>query len=209
MKADKANKKARRKHKHRGLKVFLVIVILLLVLGGGSAFAYYKGYGWPTQEAVVTDLFNAGANGSDISGYLASSVSDETKSEIEDIMPRGATTSVSGVDRSMSSAQALVTASLASGGTQDYTVSLVRDGLGWKVSDVKLTFASAETSNVSANSASTSASAQTTTDTTTTSTDATSTETTSTEATGTETSTEATGTEATATEGESSEASAN
>lgn len=207
MKADKANKKARRKHKHRGLKVFIVIILLLLVLGGGGAFAYYKGYGWPTQEAVVTDLFNAGSAGNDISGYLASSVSDDAKSEIEDIMPRGATTTVSGVDRSMSSAQALVTANLASGGTQDYTVSLVRDGLGWKVSDVKLTFASAETSNVS--STSTTSSSTETSSAEATSTETTSTDTTSSEGTTDGTSTEATGSESTATEGESAEASAN
>ncbi len=157
MKADRKQRKARRKHSHRGLKVFLVLLILVLALAGAGAFAYFSGYGWPTQEAVVSDLFSAGSAGTDISGFLSASVSDDSKSEIEAIMPRGATSTVSGVDRSMASSQVLVTSSLASGGSQDYTVSLVRDGLGWKVSGVTLAYSS----NASASSSSTSATTST------------------------------------------------
>lgn len=149
MKADKKERKARRKHNHRGLKVFLVILILVLLLAGGGVFAYFNGYGWPTQEAVVSDLFSAASAGNDISGYLSSSVSDDAKSDMEAIMPRGATSTVSGVDRSMASSEVLVTTSLASGGTQDYTVTLVRDGLGWKVTGVTLTYASASDATAS------------------------------------------------------------
>ena len=57
-------------------------------------------------------------------------------------MPAGATSSVSGVDRSMASSTVLVTSSLASGGSQSYELTMVRSGLGWKVSDVKLSFSS-------------------------------------------------------------------
>lgn len=149
MKADKKERKARRKHNHRGLKVFLVILILVLLLAGGGVFAYFNGYGWPTQEAVVSDLFSTASAGNDISGYLSSSVTDDAKSDMEAIMPRGATSTVSGVDRSMASSEVLVTASLASGGTQDYTVTLVRDGLGWKVTGVTLTYASASDATAS------------------------------------------------------------
>ena len=142
MKADRDDCKMRRKHNHRGLKVVLFILLLLAILGGVGGFAYYKGYGWPTQEAVVSDMFSAGTSGSDITPYLSSSISDDARRDIESIMPRGATCSVSGIDRSMAQSTALVNASLASGGSQSYSVSLVRDGLGWKVTNVSLTFAS-------------------------------------------------------------------
>ncbi len=157
MKADRNERKARRKHNHRGLKVFLVIVILVLMVAGGGVFAYFHGYGWPTQEAVASDLFSTASSGNDISSFLSSSVSEDSKSDIEAIMPRGATTTISGVDRSMGTSEVLVTASLAAGGVQDYTVSLVRDGLGWKVTSVTPTYTSAATSNSSSNSTSTSA----------------------------------------------------
>ena len=142
MKADRDDRKMRRKHNHRGLKVVLFILLLLAILGGVGGFAYYKGYGWPTQEAVVSDMFSAGASGSDIAPYLSSSITDDARKDIESIMPRGATCSVSGVDRSMAQSTVLVNASLASSGNQSYSVSLARDGLGWKVTGVKLTFAS-------------------------------------------------------------------
>ena len=142
MAADKDARNKRRKHNHRGLKVFLTILIIVIILAGAGGFAFYRGYGWPTQEAVVSDMFSAAAQGDDIAPYLADSVSAEQSSEFSALLPAGATSTVSGVDRSMSSSTALVTSSLASGGTQSYEVSLVRSGLGWKVSNVELSFSS-------------------------------------------------------------------
>lgn len=142
MAADKDKRQARRKHSHRGLKVFLTILIILIVLAGAGGFAFWRGYGWPTQEAVVSDMFSAASQGNDIAPYLADSVSSEQSSEISALLPAGATSTVSGVDRSTGSSTALVTANLPSGGSQSYQVTLVRSGLGWKVSGVELSFAS-------------------------------------------------------------------
>ena len=87
-------------------------------------------------------MFSAASQGNDIAPYLADSVSSEQSSEISALLPAGATSTVSGVDRSTGSSTALVTASLPSGGSQSYQVTLVRSGLGWKVSGVELSFAS-------------------------------------------------------------------
>lgn len=148
MQQDREEKKARRKHNHRGRKVLLVIVLLLILVGGLAGFAYTKGYGWPTQETVVTDFFNAASNGDDISGYLSEAVSDDAKTQINAIMPVVTSVEIDGVDRTMSSSEVLATANLNNGGTQDYVVSLVRDGLGWKVTGVELSFASTATSQL-------------------------------------------------------------
>lgn len=147
MNADKHERRMRRKHSHMGLKVFLVIFFLLVVLGGGGGFAYYKGFGWPTQESVVTDMFTQAAAGDDIAPYLADGVSDDARSQIEAIMPLGATAKVAGLDRTMTSSTALVEATLSDGGTQSYKVTLVRSGLGWKVSGVELSFPSGTSSS--------------------------------------------------------------
>lgn len=150
MKADKADRKAKRKHNHRGLKVFLFLLILVIVLAAAGGFAYYKGYGWPTQEAVVTDMFNAASEGNDISSYLADSVSDDAKTQIEAILHSNSGVSISGVDRTMTSSTVLASATLASGGSQDYEVTLGRKGLSWEVTAVDLTFASTMSENVTA-----------------------------------------------------------
>ena len=44
------------------------------------------------------------------------------------------------VNRSTNSTTVACTATLPEGGSQAYTITLVRDGLGWKVSDVQLSF---------------------------------------------------------------------
>ena len=47
-----------------------------------------------------------------------------------------------GVDASMSETVAYVTAEMPEGGQMQYKVSLVRDLIGWKVSNIELYFAS-------------------------------------------------------------------
>ena len=42
--------KVRRKHRHTGLKAFLVILIILLLAAGGLGFAYTRGFGFPSQQ---------------------------------------------------------------------------------------------------------------------------------------------------------------
>lgn len=61
-------------------------------------------------------------------------------------MPRGVVSdsdvAIDGMDKSMSNSTVYVTASTPEGGEVSYTVSMVRDMLGWKVSGVQMTFAS-------------------------------------------------------------------
>lgn len=148
MKADKESK-ARRKHKHRGLKIFIFILLLLLILAGACGFAYYKGYGWPTQEAVASEMFSTASAGGDISSYLSEAVSDGAKAEIEAIMPTTSSVTVDGVDRTMTNSTVLLSASLANGGTQQYEVSMVRSQISWKVTGVELSYASTSSSSSS------------------------------------------------------------
>ena len=156
MNADKHERKMRRKH-GRGVKVLVIVLVLLVLLGAAGGFAYFRGFGWPTQESVATDMFTQAAAGNDIAPYLADGVSSETASQIEAIMPLGATAKVTGVDRSVASSTVLVEATLSEGGTQDYTVTLARSGLGWKVTGVQLSFSSQGATSTSGTLATTSA----------------------------------------------------
>ncbi len=133
---DRMDRKVRRKHRHTGLKIFITLLVLLALVGGGAAFAFVNGYGWPTQQAVAEQLFDAKTQGSDLAPYVVSEMSTAQIQEISDILPAGADVSVTGIDRSAQESTVYLTASLSSGSEQDYTIEMVRDGIGWKVSDV-------------------------------------------------------------------------
>ena len=116
-------------------------LLVAIFTATAPSYAYYSGYGWPLQESVVEDLFTTNASGGDISGLLSDSLSEEDKMRIQAALPSGATgVTVEGVDRSMTESKALVTATLSAGGEQSYQVSLVRDGIGWKVSNVTVEY---------------------------------------------------------------------
>ena len=141
--ADKHDRKVRRKHRHTGLKVFIFILVVLLLAAGAAGFGYVKGYGWPTQESVVEGLFEAKSSGQELDSYVAAGTSESVIEEMSDVMPTGDTTvTVKGVDRSMTESTVYLTATLAEGGEQDYTVELVRDGISWKVTTVTPEYAS-------------------------------------------------------------------
>ena len=72
-------------------------------------------------------------------------------------MPTGATIKSTQVDRSTTESTATVTAALPTGDTQTYTISLVRDGISWKVTNVTSDAAStsADTTSTTADTTST------------------------------------------------------
>ena len=139
---DKRARKVKRKHKHTGLKVFIVLLVLVLLVGGAGVFCYWRGYGYPTQQSVVESLFQAKTNGTGISDYVSSSLSDSQRQSIEDVLPSGADVEISGTDQSMKSSTVVAKAKLSQGGEVDYTIELVRDGISWKVSSVSTSFVS-------------------------------------------------------------------
>lgn len=129
-----------RKRRSVGLKI-LVAFILVVVLAFGAAIAFYlQGYGYPSQETVVSQLF-ADPQAAKTS-LFASSMSDDDIADALEIVPEGATVAVDGVDRSAASSTAYATATTAKGGETQYKIALVRDAIGWKIAGVELYFVS-------------------------------------------------------------------
>ena len=145
---DRKQAKVRRRHRHTGLKVFIVLLLLILIAAGGLGFAYTRGFGFPSQESVVTDLFQAAGEGdtAKAESCLASNLSEDAKSMIISSIPQGATVSVEGMDQSMTETTAKVKASLSKGGEQEYTVKFVRSDnhIGWAVSSLDMDFSAAD-----------------------------------------------------------------
>lgn len=137
---DRVETKVRRKRRHTGLKVFIALLVVLLIAGGGAAFAYTRGFGFPSQQDVLTGLFQAATDGSDASEYLASGLDESQKSIITASIPLDATPTIEGMDAGMSEATATVKVALKNGGDMTYEVGFVREGLGWTVSSVSTDF---------------------------------------------------------------------
>lgn len=137
---DRVETKVRRKRRHTGLKVFIALLVVLLIAGGGAAFAYTRGFGFPSQQDVLTGLFQAATDGSDASEYLASGLDESQKSIITASIPLDATPTIEGMDAGMSEATATVKVVLKNGGDMTYEVGFVREGLGWAVSSVSTDF---------------------------------------------------------------------
>ena len=144
---DRREMKVRRKHRHTGLKVFLVILIILLIAAGGLGFAYTRGLGFPSQQDAITGLFQAVTDGSDASQYLSSSLSEDAKSAIVSSLPSDATPTISSMDQNMTSSTADVSVELSKGATVVYHVEFDRSSnhIGWAVKSIAVDFDAAGT----------------------------------------------------------------
>lgn len=129
---------AKKKHRNRGLKVALVLVLLIIIVLGAGLFGYTQGYGFPSKNDVVSQLF-ADPENADV---FAASVDDIKKARIADMLVADSSVEVKGETNDLTTAHMYVTATAEGGGEVPYDITLVRDGIGWKISGVSLYFTS-------------------------------------------------------------------
>lgn len=125
-----------RKRRNVGLKILVTVILLVLVAFGAAVFLYTQGWGYPSQEQVVEQLF------SDPQAAFASEVTEENAASMTEVVGLVGDPVIDGMDKSMSDSTVYVTAKTAEGGDMQYKVSLVRNMIGWKVSNVELYFPS-------------------------------------------------------------------
>ena len=121
---------------HGTLTVETFVTVIILALGA-AVFAYTQGYGFPTQESVAKELL-ANPSGSDA---LFSKDVEDVDSLTGPIVT-DSSAEVLGVDKSMSNSTVYVKATSDQGGEVQYKISMVRDLIGWKISNVELYFPS-------------------------------------------------------------------
>ena len=97
-----------------------------------------KGYGYPTQESMVEKVF---ANPTDAEAY-ANGIGSDDMAAFKALIPEGSSITIDGIDKTMSASTAYVTLKTPKGGDVPFRVQMVRDMIGWKVSDLDLYFAS-------------------------------------------------------------------
>lgn len=124
-----------RKRRNVGLKILVVLVVLVVLAFAGAVFAYTQGYGYPTQESVAEQLFADPAAAKDA---VFADMSTDSVDSMLDMVVTDANVQVDGVNRSMSNSTVYVTAHTSQGGEVAYKLSMVRDMVGWKISNVEL-----------------------------------------------------------------------
>ncbi len=129
-----------RKRRNVGLKVLIGIIIVILLAFGAAVFAYTQGYGYPTQESVVQELF-ADPDAAKETVFAAGLEASDIDTMLDPVV-KDANAVIDGVNRSMSESTVYVSATTEKGGDVDYKVSLVRDMIGWKISNVEIFFVS-------------------------------------------------------------------
>lgn len=123
-----------RKRRNVGLKVLIAIILLVLIAFGAALFMYTQGWGYPSQQTVATQLFSD-PEGSD--ALFSDAVSDASRSSMVDSLIQDSAPTINGVEKGMSDSAVYLTATTAQGGDMQYKVSLVRNLIGWKVSNVE------------------------------------------------------------------------
>ena len=67
---------------------------------------------------------------------------ESKKARIADTVTQGGQVTINGTTNNLGTAEVYATATTSQGGEVPYQISMVRDGLGWKVSSVSLSFTS-------------------------------------------------------------------
>lgn len=131
--------KKARKSRHIGRKILITLLVLIVLAVGAGAFAYTQGYGYPTQETMTKELF---ANPSNSMSLFASTVDQGTAENLVKPLAQTDNVTIDGVNRSMNSSTVYASVTNSQGGTVQYAISFTRDMIGWKISNIELSFAS-------------------------------------------------------------------
>jgi tetratricopeptide (TPR) repeat protein len=117
------------------LRIGLAILIVLLVLGG-VAGAWFLGVGYPTQTATVSDMLDAYKAGSNYASYWVAVPQTDIKQEMRLLPARFDSYAVDRVEGGPTTSVARIVIRLQQDATLTYQISLVREGVGWKVNGI-------------------------------------------------------------------------
>lgn len=142
---DLEDRRARRAEKApvRGRAVGTTVTVVAIVVCLAAAAAWFAGFGLPTQQQTVSGLLSAYESGQDVDDFwVAVPASDVSKEMAKIPVPKDY--SVSDVSKSSRTSTVTVIVSPESGADLKFTVTLVREGVGWKVNGIDNAWQSAQ-----------------------------------------------------------------
>jgi tetratricopeptide (TPR) repeat protein len=117
-------------------RTLVVWLVGSLAVFGCLMAAYYLGFGWPTQGNTTARLLEAYKAGKAVEGYWVAVPGKDVAREMAKIPPMSAY-AVNTVKRGATTSSVSVTITPRKGAALRYTVTLEREGVGWKVSGIE------------------------------------------------------------------------
>ncbi|MCX8006800.1 MAG: tetratricopeptide repeat protein [Coriobacteriia bacterium] len=133
--ARKAERQARRQQKGLFARIGSVVAIVGMAVGL-LGFLWASGIGFPTQQMTVRGLLEAHRAGKPVDGYWVAVPTVDVEKEMSGLPPRFTSYRIGSVDRSAKTSTVDLVIVLEQGAPLAYKVSLVREGVGWKVSGI-------------------------------------------------------------------------
>ena len=141
---NQATHKKKKEH-GAGFVILITIIIILVLAAAGCVAGYALGYGYPLQETVAKNFFNAACAEQDTTQYWASDVEEQDRNIQLQAISNVVSTEVVAVERSMSQSSVYVKAQLQAGGELYYKIVMKRDKLTWLVEYVELYYPNMDT----------------------------------------------------------------
>ena len=117
-------------------KTLIVLGVIVVLLAGLLGGAYALGFGFPTQEQTVSKLLVAHGAGDSVERYWVAVTEKDIAKEMAKIPPLKSY-NVDGVTMHATDSVVLATVTPKSGAPLHYTLTLRREGVGWKVTGVE------------------------------------------------------------------------
>ena len=124
------------KKRRIGLKIAIFLMVLLIAALGAGIYLYSQGWGYPPAEDVVTQLF-ADPDGATKTLY-ADGINEATANQLSGLVQQDKNVNIDGCNRSMSTTEVYATTTMVEGGKITYRITLIRDMLSWKISNVEV-----------------------------------------------------------------------
>ena len=137
--ADRETRKAEKRERNADRPVWLPFVLVLvacLLVAGALAGAWFAGLGYPTQTGTVAGMIDAHLGSRDVTPYWVAVPPADIKQQMQ-LLPLRFTYTINGIQRGASQSSARVTVKLEKNAPLYYRISLVREGVGWKVNGIK------------------------------------------------------------------------
>lgn len=119
-----------------GIRALIIVAVAALLVGALVGGGYALGFGWPTQKATVSGMLTAHGTGGPTESYWIAGASSGVAREMAKVPPLR-TFTVDGVQRDATTSMVLVTVTPKSGAPLHYSVTLAREGVGWKVTGIE------------------------------------------------------------------------
>jgi len=109
---------------------------VVAVIAGLLGYAWVSGLGYPTQSMTVKGLLDAHAEGGPVDSFWVAVPTGDLDKEMSSLPPKYTSFTIDGTQGSARTSTVKVTIVLEQGAPLTYTVSLLREGVGWKVNGI-------------------------------------------------------------------------